>query len=317
MFFKNTSKSKLSLMQIFILVFILTISPNVLRGVNLTAEEKIALEEEQKRKEEEANLTAEEKVALEEERKRLEEEQEDANRDKMGTTAQPTSKGQFQTPASKAAISGASTQAKEKNTSSYTTNELTEELQIAINRFNEDNPNYPITSISTEELSSLVKAELISRKKIEEFLKLTIINGKVYVKKDNSVPQEPIPDKSPKNLFGSFDTACQSMSDGNTRGNSKGNEKPKKRVDWRNGKIQFRDKNNALRSFEYSYPLVNLVSPIKILGKRYKAFDDFVTKILIKNRKTSLFGRDGAVLDKIDQDVKSKSVVGSATQSLR
>lgn len=175
---------------------------------------------------------------------------------------------------------------KGQKTTSYTTNDFTRELQAAIERFNEEFTNEPITEINDENLSRLIKYGLISRKKMDEYRKLTIINGKVYVKKTDTTTTDTIPTNNEKGLFGEFDQACQAIKENKTRGESTGNVIPKKRIEVKRRVLTFRDKYNKLHSHENYYPVVNMVSPVKITGKRYETLKDFVTSILMKKEVT-------------------------------
>jgi hypothetical protein len=202
--------------------------------------------------------------------------------------------------------------AQSNNSSGYTQNDDTATLDSAIKIYNNEYcpPEKTISEINSSTLKRLVGKELIKRADLDKYDDMIMVNGKVYEKKesvpeDNPEPQQPqrpeIPN-SKKDFFGSFNYACEELTDGKFRGKSRGNEKPKNYIKLRAARMSFRDKLNSIRQLEYFVPLINLSSPFQIKGKSKSGPIDFATSLMLRKTRIAPGTQfdDRPSLEKID-----------------
>ncbi len=181
--------------------------------------------------------------------------------------------------------------------SGYTQNDDTAQLDSAIGIYNDKYcpPEKTITEINPSTLKRLVGKELIKRVDLDKYGDMVMVNGKVYVKKETvpeenpepQNPQRPEVPNSRKDFFGSFNYACEELSDGKFRGKSRGNQKPKNYIKLRAARMSFRDRLNSIRQLEYFVPLINLSSPFQIRGKSKSGPIDFATSLMLRKTRVA------------------------------
>ncbi|NLI77897.1 MAG: hypothetical protein GX442_15845 [Candidatus Riflebacteria bacterium] len=164
----------------------------------------------------------------------------------------------------------------------YSTDENTDLLERAIERFNREHcpPMTPIREITRSTLGTLAKYEYIPQD-TSKYEKMVIRNGKVYKPVDQKTdPGQTTPSfptgKVPDSLMGVLEVVSEGLTENSPTG--KGTPAPPKtvRVDERRG--TFRNANGELVEFKYFVPYVPPNQTPTFKGKTVKGVLDMVKK---------------------------------------